>query len=89
MVDSPETLCHAPGQGEDMLLNLTPVRDTREEGEVLENSPAHARKAMEKVRVEKQDYPHPQRCCYVKCDLDFKSKDVFAKHIMNHMKQGD
>ena len=31
MLASPELLRHAPEQGEDMLLNLTPVRDTREE----------------------------------------------------------
>ena len=89
MVACPESLCHAPEQGEEMLLNLTPVRDTREEEEVLENTLAHAPNAMEKVRVDKEDYPHPQKCCYEKCDLVFKSKDVFAKHIMNHLKQGD
>ena len=43
----------------------------------------------EKLRVNKGDYPHPQKCCYEKCDLVFKNKDEFAKHIMNHMKKGD
>ena len=71
VVASPESLRHAPEQGEDMLLNLTPVRDTREEEEVIENSPAYAPKAMEKVRVDNEDYPHPQKCCYEKCDFFF------------------
>ena len=49
---SPELLRHAPEQGEDMLLNLTPVRDTREEEEVSADSPAHDPKPMEKVKVD-------------------------------------
>ena len=51
VLTSPELMRHAPEQGEDMLLNLTPVRDTREEEEVSEDSPVHAPKAMEKVKV--------------------------------------
>ena len=49
---SPESLRHAPEQGVDMLLNLTPVKDIREEDNLLEDSPEHAPKAMEKVEVD-------------------------------------
>ena len=98
---SPESLRHAPEQWENMMLNLTPVKDTREEEEVPADSPA---KAMEKIKFDKDgekhitetdlslkkaDYPHPQKCCYEQCDLIFESKNVFAQHILKHMKQGD
>ena len=48
---SPELLRHAFEQGEDMLLNMTPGKDIREEDKLLENSPIHAPIAMEKLNI--------------------------------------
>ena len=42
------------------------------------------------VIPEKSDeYPHPQKCCFEQCDLFLNTKTEYAKHIMNHWKEGD
>ena len=66
------------------MLNLTPVKDTREEEEVPADYPVIA---MEKIKVNKDgekhitetdlyikkvDYPYPQKCCSVILSLKAK-----------------
>jgi uncharacterized C2H2 Zn-finger protein len=86
---------------EETSLTVSPLRDTRreeQEAEKEEEAPSLPGELVklhdttkEKIDLspKKDDYPHPQKCCYEPCDLYFENKTEYAGHVLKHMKQGD
>ena len=86
---------------EETSLTVSPLRDTRreeQETEKEEEAPSLPEEVVklhdttkEKIDLspKKDDYPHPQKCCYEPCDLYFENKTEYAAHVLKHMKQGD
>ena len=95
---SPEKVCE---NSEETSQTVSPLRDTRreeQETEKEEEAPSLPEELVklhdttkEKIDLspKKDDYPHPQKCCYEPCDLYFENKTEYACHVLKHMKQGD
>ena len=85
---------------EETPLTVLSLRDTRreeQETEKEEEAPSlpeelvkfhDTTKEKNDLSPKKDDYPHPQKCCYEPCDLYFENKTEYAGHFLKHMKQG-
>ena len=79
---------------EETSLTVSPLRDTRREEQETdkeEEAPSLPEKLVKlhdttkeknDLSPKKDDYPHPQKCCYEPCDLYFESKTEFEQHIL-------